>query len=87
MSAAAKAAGVSRQTVYNWLERGRAARSGKLRAFADAVDQAEAEAEVTAVACIRTAMEAGDWRAAVEYLKRRHPDRWGGSAARRSPGQ
>lgn len=36
---------------------------------------AEAEAEVHAVAIVRRAMSE-DWRAALAYLERRHPDRW-----------
>lgn len=44
--------------------------------FAREVARAQADAEVHAVAILRQSMLAGDWRAAVEYLKRAHPERW-----------
>jgi len=47
----------------------------RYRRFADAVERAQAEAEVAAVACLRRAWEQ-DWRSALEYLKRKHPERW-----------
>ena len=57
------------------LDRARRARdaSGIYREFREAVEQAEAEAEVHAVAILRRAM-AEDWRAALAYLERRHPE-------------
>jgi len=47
--------------------------------FVDAVERARAGAEVQAVALIRNAALAGDWRAASWYLERSYPDRWGRS--------
>jgi hypothetical protein len=46
------------------------------RDFRNAVLRATADAEVHAVAMLRKAMPE-DWRAAAEYLRRRHVDRWG----------
>ena len=43
--------------------------------FREAVVQAEADAEVHAVAILRRAMP-NDWRASSWYLERRYPDRW-----------
>jgi len=73
---AARAAGIAPSTFYAWLERGAAERPDSPYArFAEAVQRAEAEAEVFAVAVIRQAMPE-DWRAAVSHLERRHPGRW-----------
>ena len=81
-------AAISHQTFLNWMERGEAesdhVKAGKkARAkeriyldFFDAVTRAEAAAEVEAVAMVRKAMP-DDWRAAMEFLRRRHVDRWG----------
>lgn len=44
--------------------------------FGREVARARADAEVHAVAILRQSMLAGDWKAAVEYLKRAHPERW-----------
>jgi hypothetical protein len=73
--AAARAAGIAPSTLYSWLERGSNEQLGPYHEFAAAVQQAEAEAEVYAVAIIRRAMS-DDWRAAATYLERRHPERW-----------
>lgn len=74
---AAQYAGVVPGTFYAWLRKGRAAKSGQHRAFYLDVERAKAEAEVSAVIALRRAWDAGDWRAAESYLKRKHPDRWG----------
>jgi len=73
--AAARACGIAPSTYYRWLARGASEEHGIHREFADAVRQAEAEAEVHAVAILRRAMSE-DWRAALAYLERRHPGRW-----------
>ena len=73
--AAVRSAGIATSTFYRWLERGEDETTGIYREFRDAVRLAEAEAEVHAVAVIRRAMP-DDWRAAMTYLERRHPDRW-----------
>lgn len=75
----ARSAGIAPSTLYSWLERGEAdVEQGKATIYAEfveAVRRAEGDAEVHAVAVLRRAMMQ-DWRAAAEYLKRRHPDRW-----------
>lgn len=73
--AAARAAGIAPSTLYAWLERGAAEETGPYYEFSEALQRAEAEAEVFAVATIRKAMP-DDWRAAVTYLERRYPSRW-----------
>jgi transposase len=72
--AAAEYAGIAESTFYDWLKRGQDGDPG-FSEFSEAVTRASAEAEVEAVAFIRKAM-AEDWRAALEYLKRRHPEHW-----------
>ena len=83
-------AGIAVSTLYHWLERGEAELEQRATAEAEdtqpqpmsayaelseAVTRAEAEAEVHAVASLRRAFT-DDWRAAAEYLQRRHPKRW-----------
>ena len=60
---------------HRWMKRGEKAKSGIYREFYEALKRAEADAEVHAVAVVRKAMTKG-WRAAFQYLERRHPDRW-----------
>src|SRR5262245_23417826 len=72
--AACQAAGISASTYYRWMARGEQ-EPGVYREFRVAVLQAEAVAEVHAVAIVRRAM-GEDWRAALAYLERRHPNRW-----------
>jgi len=73
---AARAAGIAPSTYYDWLRRGEAGEQ-PFSEFSEALRAGEAEAEVAAVANIREAANAGDWRAAAHYLERRHPERWG----------
>lgn len=73
---AARAAGISPPTYYSWLSRGEQAKSGKYVEFLDAIKEAEAEAEHRAVKVVADAMPS-DWKAAMTYLERRYPDRWG----------
>jgi transposase-like protein len=73
---AARAAGISPSTFYDWLRRGEAGEA-PFSEFSETVRAREAEAEVAAVTMIRQAAEAGDWRAAAHYLDRKHPERWG----------
>lgn len=76
---AARAAGIGTSTLYSWQERGEAdrveGRQTEHAAFVEALTRAEAEAEVHAIAAVRKVMET-DWRAAMDYLARRYPERW-----------
>ncbi|GEO26677.1 hypothetical protein AAC03nite_24620 [Alicyclobacillus acidoterrestris] len=74
---ACAASGISTTTFYRWLEQGEKAKSGIYREFRDAYKQAEAVAEMKRVKTIQDAADLGDWRAALAYLERRYPDRWG----------
>ena len=73
---AAAYAGIGRSTFYHWLELGEQEESGCFRDFLDAVKAAETEAEIRAVATIQKHM-AKNWQAAMTYLERKFPHRWG----------
>jgi AcrR family transcriptional regulator len=73
---AARVAGVAPATFYRWVARGEREGRGPYRDFIDALREAEAEAEVQAVFVLRQAMGYDNWRAALAYLERRHPERW-----------
>lgn len=73
---AAEAVGIGSSTYYHWLALGRDATSGKYRDFRDAVKAAECYAEVRAVAIVQKHM-VDNWQAAMTYLERKFPDRWG----------
>lgn len=64
-------AGVSHQTFYNWMR-------DNLK-FLEAVTRAEATAEVGHVGVLAHAAIGGDWRASLEWLKRRRRVEWGDS--------
>jgi hypothetical protein len=73
---AAKLAGLSKQSVYDWLRRGHAGEPA-YKAFADAVEKAEARAEAAMVANVRKASHLPQfWAAGMTVLERRHPERW-----------
>jgi hypothetical protein len=73
VTAAARAAGVSRSVVYHWMQTD--------QVFADEVHRARAEGEARHVASVmRAAPE--DWRAAAFVLERQWPERWGPPADR-----
>jgi hypothetical protein len=76
---AALYAGVSEATFHRWMQRAEADDAEQVEsthtAFREQVQRAEAEARVQAVFVIRRAMLT-EWRAALEYLKRRAPHDW-----------
>jgi hypothetical protein len=72
---AARAAGISASTYYRWIARGQQEPTGVFHDFAEAVARADGEAEVHAIAVLRRAMTE-DWRAALAFVERRHPERW-----------
>lgn len=70
-------AGVSKVTLYNWLKRGaRAKRNSIYKEFLNAVEKAQAEAEVRDVLIIAKAAEK-NWQASAWRLERKYPQRWG----------
>lgn len=77
---AAKLAGLSKVSVYEWLKRAQSNEPGNdaFKAFANALEKAEARAEAKMLANVRRASELPQfWAAGMTVLERRHPDRWG----------
>jgi transposase len=73
---AAETSGITEQTLYNWLKKGEDPEQyPEHAAFLEAYRRAEATAEGMAIEAIQDAFP-NDWRAAMTYLERRHPDRW-----------
>lgn len=72
--AAARMAGVSTKTFYNWLEKGAQSPTGRCQyaKFLQAVEAAEAEVQQRGVLFIQTAGRK-DWRAMAWYLEHRFP--------------
>ena len=89
--AAAAYAGISKSSLYGWLERGNAEKERiengaapdttetRYLELLDALTRAEAEAEIEAVANWKSQTRT-DWRAAKDWLARRHSDEWGDKA-------
>jgi hypothetical protein len=74
---AAEAAGVHYDTFNRWMKMGEEAKSGKFHDFYESVRRVEAETRNRYLAVIAKAAHEGDWRAALEYLKRRDRANWG----------
>lgn len=78
---AAGAAGIDRSTFENWMKRGEeATETGKDKIyfyFFRACQAAKAAARKKFTLVISKAASEGDWRAALEYLKRHDPENWG----------
>jgi hypothetical protein len=75
---AAEAAGVDYTTFQGWMNKGRDAKKGAFFTFFNAVRQTEAEARMYYLSVIAQAAPK-DWRAALEFLKRRDRANWGDS--------
>lgn len=71
---AASLAGIHINTLYRWLSEGEDEDSQYHEFYLDML-QAEAEAEVSIVTVVRSAANS-DYRAGLELLSRRFPDRW-----------
>jgi transposase-like protein len=74
---AAEASGVAYDTFNEWMKMGQSQKSGKFSDFSELVKQTEAAARLKYLAVIENAATAGDWKAALEYLKRRDRSNWG----------
>lgn len=76
--AAAQYAGISYETFNEWMKAGRAAATpDPFSEFSEAVEVANASAQVQFVLNIKRAANAGDWRAAAWMLERRFPKAYG----------
>jgi hypothetical protein len=75
---AAESAGVAYITFNGWMQRGeRGHKSDQLYVeFSNAVTKAQADVKIGFTAVLTKAAQDGDWRAALEYLRRRDPDNW-----------
>lgn len=68
---AAKYAGVSRQTLHDWLAKGEKQKRGLYRDFLDDFRRAEARPSIMAMGMIQRAIQDGDLSAAKWYLEKR----------------
>jgi transposase len=73
---AAEFAGISKTTLFRWLQRGETDTRGIYRSFRDALKQANAEADIRLGQIILNAA-ADSWQAAAWIRERRWPKRWG----------
>jgi transposase len=73
---AAVAAGISKETLYEWLRRG-AKKEQPFKNFSDACERAMAEADMIDLSDISKAARAGSWQAAAWRLERRNPKQIG----------
>lgn len=75
---AAQYAGIGTTTFYRWMEKGAEDDAPQMyRDFREAVESANATAEVRDVALITQAAQSGTWQAAAWKLERKFPQRWG----------
>ena len=81
---AAQCAGVSEQTIYLWLAKGRAGQHSRYVKFHEAVQEAEALREAAAVKAV---LADPSWQSKAWFLERRYPDRWGRIDRREVTGQ
>lgn len=76
---AARMAGISKVTLYNWLSKGRDDRDAGIESlhsdFLNSLEKARAEAEGIFLNSIKTAASRGQWQAAAWWLERSF-DKW-----------
>lgn len=75
-STAAKWAGVSVRSFHGWIEKGRNEPNSKYGQFLQALQEAEAEAEIVALQHLRRLSEK-DWHGWAWFLSRKNPAAWG----------
>lgn len=73
--------GISDTVFYEWIQRGEGRHPTRNKTplyaeFAEAIKKARADSEVVAVLSVRNAFSK-NWQAAMTFLERRRPDRWG----------
>jgi len=71
------AAGIDYSTFAMWMQKGRDAKRGEYVDFLEAIRAEEAAATLRHLAVINNAAAKGDWKASLEWLKRRRRDDWG----------
>lgn len=72
---ACAAVGINRSTFYDWKEKGEAGQE-PFATFFHEVERAEAQAEMARLQIVEEATRE-DWKAAIWWLERRHPETWG----------
>jgi len=85
IESAAAYAGISKQTLYDWLRKGNKQSRGQYRTFLDAVKKAMASGEVGLLNGIYAAGEK-HWTAYAWILERKNPERWGRARAMEEDG-
>lgn len=70
--AAAQSVGISKPTLYRWLDKGKSETSGNYRDFLNAIEKAEGDAELLMTLQIIKATDKS-WQAAAWWLERRRP--------------
>ena len=73
---AAAGAGISKDTFYAWLKKGKKESKGIYRDFSDAIIKAIARSELRDINNIYKAGQTS-WQASAWRLERKYPDRWG----------
>jgi hypothetical protein len=73
---AAETAGISRTTLWRWLERGETESEGRFRDLFESVRRAEADAELLLLGLVHRAAQTHAW-AATWILSHRYPENWG----------
>lgn len=76
LDTAARFCGVSRVSFHEWMKKGHAQQRGLYRDFLNALEEAQAAADVRDHLTIAAASKK-DWNAAVAHLKLRNPGRYG----------
>ena len=79
------AAGISYSLFAEWMKKGREHKKGEFVDFLEAVKAEEAAATLRHLAVINNAAAKGDWKASLEWLKRRRRTEWGDSVALTDP--
>jgi len=78
MTIAARKAGVSRNAVYSWIEKGEDQEEGLYADFHDRIRRARGEGEDFYLSlALEMAKENGDHRFIASLMKQRYPDSWG----------
>lgn len=75
LDTAARYCGIDKVTFYSWMKRGHAQKSGLFRDFLNALEEAQAAADVRDHAHIAQASKK-DWRASAEHLRLRNQSRY-----------
>jgi len=74
---AAEAARIDYSTFAMWMQKGREGKRGEYVDFLEAIRAEEAAATLRHLAVINNAAAKGDWKASLEWLKRRRRGEWG----------